>query len=233
MDVQKSPTIGKLAAALARAQGAMDYAKKDATNPFLKNKYADLASVTDAIKKPLSDNELSYVQPIAPSTDGYIHVLTVLMHSSDEWIASEITMPEGEAPKGLSAAQGRGILITYARRYGLTAMVGIVQDDDDGNTAGTRGASTPRAAARPVATPEQKAHHVDQYKNEPAGVSYCRGLALRLAYKSLHECCEKQSVNYDELYASEKLQRDLSKYLKGELLAHTQAFETPTTGEEK
>ena len=58
----QSETIGKLSEALAKAQGAMQNAVKDSSNPFFKSTYADLASVWDACRKPLSDNGLAIIQ---------------------------------------------------------------------------------------------------------------------------------------------------------------------------
>jgi hypothetical protein len=60
----QSPTIGALAAALAKSQGAMKAAHKDASNPFFKSKYADLASVWEACRAALAANGLAVCQII-------------------------------------------------------------------------------------------------------------------------------------------------------------------------
>jgi len=120
---RKSETIGKLAEALAKAQGEMSFAKKDSVNPFFKSKYADLASVIEAVREPFSKNGLSYSQFVE---DDYL--CTMLMHSSNEWILGKIKILN---PKG--DMQGLGSAMTYARRYGLSAIAGVSQDDDDGN----------------------------------------------------------------------------------------------------
>ena len=57
-----SEQINELGAALAKAQGLIEGAKKDSANPFFKSKYADLASVWEACRKHLSDNGLSVTQ---------------------------------------------------------------------------------------------------------------------------------------------------------------------------
>lgn len=126
----KSDTINELAAALAKAQKVMGVAKKDSENPFFKSKYSDLASVVDAIKNPLADNGLSYVQATDIDEHGGVIVETTLMHSSGQWIESRLRMtPTKPDPQGI------GSCITYARRYGLQALVGVPSDDDDGNAA--------------------------------------------------------------------------------------------------
>jgi hypothetical protein len=134
--MKTSEQIGELAAALAKAQGEMRHAAKDAQNPHLRNRYADLASVLDACREPLARNGLSVVQP-AESGDGVVRVTTRLMHASGQWIESELAIPYATG-KGTSDAQALGSALTYGRRYGLSAMVGIAADDDDGAGAGAK-----------------------------------------------------------------------------------------------
>lgn len=126
----QSDSIKELATALAKAQGVMEGAKKDSLNPHFKNKYADLESVWDAARKPLTDNGLSVVQiPLGMSDRGHLQVHSVLMHVSGEYIGGTIEIP------AKMDAQGIGSAITYARRYALAALVGIAPEDDDGNGA--------------------------------------------------------------------------------------------------
>src|SRR5437773_12577996 len=60
--VKHSPTIGKIGAALAKAQGQIKGAAKDSTNPHFQSHYADLASVAEACRAALSSNEIAVVQ---------------------------------------------------------------------------------------------------------------------------------------------------------------------------
>lgn len=133
--MQTSETTGELGAALAKAQGAITAAVKDATNPHLKNKYADLASVWDACRKPLTDNGLGILQGVFTEHDNgggwIVKCTTRLQHASGEWIEDVLTLP-APGQKGITPAQSIGIAATYARRYGLSAMVGITQEDTDG-----------------------------------------------------------------------------------------------------
>ena len=124
-----SEQINELATALAKAQGEITGALKDSANPFFKSKYADLASCWDACRGPLSRNGLSVLQP-AESDDGGVTVTTTLLHSSGQWVRSALRLqPKDWSPQGVGSA------ISYGRRYGLTAMIGIAQVDDDGNAA--------------------------------------------------------------------------------------------------
>lgn len=125
----RSPEIAKLAAALCKAQAAMEGAKKDSENPHFKNAYADLASVWDAVRKPLTDSGLSVVQ--FPRTNGNgVEIETTLLHVSGEFMCDVLWVPCSK-----NDAQGLGSAITYGRRYALMAVAGIAPVDDDGNAA--------------------------------------------------------------------------------------------------
>tara|TARA_R110002020_G_scaffold227539_16_gene438211 strand:+ start:450 stop:935 length:486 start_codon:yes stop_codon:yes gene_type:complete len=124
----KSAEIDKLAGALAKAQSELEGAKKESTNPFFKSNYADLHAVITSAFPYLSKNGLSVSQgnEIIP---GAVCVTTLLMHSSGQWLRSKIKLPLSKVD-----AQGVGAAITYGRRYGLSAIVGIAQYDDDANS---------------------------------------------------------------------------------------------------
>ena len=131
--MQKSDTIGELAKALSVAQGKIEGAKKDSTNPFFKSSYADLSSVWDACRKPLSDNGLAVVQTTTLTFDEDIIVDTTLLHSSGEWINGQLAVrPTKNDPQGMGSA------LTYARRYTLAAIVGVAPEDDDAEGATSR-----------------------------------------------------------------------------------------------
>lgn len=130
-----SDQINEIAAALAKAQGAMKPAVKDASNPAFKrgnkeSKYADLAANVEAAREPLAQNGIAVVQE--PTTvQGAIAVATRLLHSSGQWIHFDpLTVPLAK-----SDAHGVGSAVTYARRYSLGAALGLVAEDDDGNAA--------------------------------------------------------------------------------------------------
>jgi len=128
--MNKSDEIKDLAAALAKAQGAITDALRDSENPFFKSKYADLASVWEACRKPLSANGLSVLQAVS-SENGEYALETVLLHSSGQFMGNTIKLMLKDA-----TMQGIGSAITYARRYQLAAFVGVApDDDDDGNAA--------------------------------------------------------------------------------------------------
>lgn len=130
----QSPTLGALAAALAKAQGQFTFAAKTSEAVVTgqsKRRYADLAAVLDAVRSGLAANGLAVIQQPFARPEGGVLLRTTLAHSSGEWIASEISLPADR----MGGIQGWGSALTYARRYALAAMVGIAQDDDDGQAA--------------------------------------------------------------------------------------------------
>jgi hypothetical protein len=128
--MQPDPT-GELFAALSNAQGEIEGARKDSENPTFESRYADLQSVWAACREPLSKNNLSIWQHVIHGADGRAYLQTTIGHSSGQ------TLSDHGIPLllGRQDMQGLGSAITYARRYGLMAAVGIAPEDDDGNLA--------------------------------------------------------------------------------------------------
>ena len=123
-----SEQINELAKALAAAQGELEPAEKNSTAAVgkegkLKRKYADLTAMIDAVRKVLPKHGLSIAQIVLP-TEGVAHVRTMLMHESGQWLASECRMPYDNTGSK-NTVQSMGSAITYARRYSLSALVGV------------------------------------------------------------------------------------------------------------
>ena len=125
----KSDKIDKLASALSKAQSEMKGAEKKSINPFFNSGYADLHTVIESSFPHLTKNGLSVIQG-NESKPGEFFVTTMLLHESGQWIKSKLKMPIEKV-----TAQSIGSTITYGRRYGLSAITGIAQYDDDGNVA--------------------------------------------------------------------------------------------------
>lgn len=129
----KSPPV-TFAEAFVKLQGEIKPAVKDATNPAFRSKYADLSAVWEAVRGPLADNGFGVIQ--APQFEGETMFLeTTLLHASGDRMVSRYPLrPMKHDP------QGYGSAITYAKRYALSAMLGVVaDDDDDGNAASGNG----------------------------------------------------------------------------------------------
>lgn len=130
----RSDSITELATALALAQGEIEGAKKDSENPHFRSKYADLASIWDACREPLSKHGLAIIQSprlVSAGENLWIcEVETMLLHKSGEFISDAIGIPVTRAD-----AQGVGSAATYGKRYALASFVGVAPEDDDGEAA--------------------------------------------------------------------------------------------------
>ena len=146
----KSESITNLAAALAKAQAEMPVAVFDATNPFLKNKYASLGAVIQASRPILAKHKLSLVQfPISDTTS--IGVESILTHESGEFVSERIVIPLTEE-RGKSKVQAAGSTLTYLRRYSWASILGMYSDEDsDGGSA--TGHHSPVQAFQPKPAP--------------------------------------------------------------------------------
>jgi len=125
IDTWSSPTITKLASALAKAQLEISNPKKKNDNPFFKSKYADLAECINTALPVLNSHGIAITQL---QQGDKMHTFLLL---GDEWLRSECPICcNGQK------AQDMGSAITYARRYSFSAICCIAQEDDDANNAG-------------------------------------------------------------------------------------------------
>lgn len=129
--MQTSESITEIAKAMSAFQGEIKQPDKSADNPFFKSKYVPLNKVIAAFKESGPKHGLSFLQyPV--NGEHSIGVETLLMHTSGEWIKFEPFFLPIDKP----TAQGAGSATTYAKRYALSAALGIDSDeDDDGNQA--------------------------------------------------------------------------------------------------
>lgn len=145
--MQRSEQINEIAAAMAKAQAEIEGATRDRENPAFRSKYADLGAVWDAIRAPLSANNIAVVQFPRIREGGGIEVETMMMHSSGQWMSEVLGMPVTKADQ-----HGHGSSITYARRFALSSMCGVAPVDLDGNDehAGTKGMANGGGDFRPA-----------------------------------------------------------------------------------
>ena len=143
--------LDKLLPSLIKFQSECPAIVKDKENSFIteKNKgkkamYADLATINETIKKPLSNNNLAITQPI---NDGVLQ--TYLYHISGQFIKSEIKLStEQKTPQAI------GSEITYMRRYSVCAILGIAADDDDDGNAATTPTTNKNTPHSPTTPPK-------------------------------------------------------------------------------
>lgn len=129
----QSENVNELFAALSKAQANLRPAQFNKVNPHFKSKYADMTAVLDAVRKPLADHGLAITQTTEVKEGAFV-LVTRLGHSSGQWIAGEYPLPHGGRPHEVGSA------ISYAKRYSLSAIVGVsADDDDDANAAQSSG----------------------------------------------------------------------------------------------
>jgi hypothetical protein len=93
--------------------------------------YASFDNVVETIAPELNSQGLGYTHTF----DGQDIVCT-LFNAEGETITSKLTLST-EILKGMNASQSMGAAITYARRYTLTAILGLVTDDDTDGVVNT------------------------------------------------------------------------------------------------
>lgn len=129
-----SEATKNLATALASFQGAVTSVTKGKTadTGTFSYRYADLADIAATAYPLLSSHGLAFACCPRATERGY-ELAGVLMHTSGESI-------EGSLPLYGSNPQQIGSSLTYARRYLLGALTGIVTDEDDDGASVGRGA---------------------------------------------------------------------------------------------
>lgn len=178
MTEQEQPKM-ELTKALVAFQRAMPAIPKNKTAQITSPKgsysysYADLASIFKAIREPLAAQGLAVSQlPEISDGDG-IHLRTVLLHESGESISGVVCMP------ATGGAQAFGSALTYARRYGLSAILGLVTEDDDDGGAATP-PSKPSKTTRRGPKPAKAGHDKpDSPPVDDGGVLIARGSTFK------------------------------------------------------
>lgn len=155
--MKTSEQINELAVALNKAQSDFMVAKKDAKNPFFKSKYATLNSVYEAVAQALLSNGFTIIQPICGDS-----VETTLIHASGQFITSSCPIVCAKA----NDPQAMGSAITYARRYSLASLLGVMTDeDDDGEKAMGRTDKKPvPKKENPAPAPEKQEEQAEPQK---------------------------------------------------------------------
>lgn len=146
--MKTSSSIGAIAPALVAASAELGPVVKDSVNPAFRNRYASLDAIMEQIRPVLARHGLAVIQSgTTPETiDGRlmsVGVETMILHKSGEWVSSGVILPV-EKP----TSQGVGSALSYGRRYGLSAVLGLTAEDDDGQAASAR----PVASSAPVAS---------------------------------------------------------------------------------
>jgi hypothetical protein len=148
--------------AFVAAQAEFETPKKTATlvvGGGQKRTYADLGAYLDAVKPALHKHGLALLQPVSFGADE-ISIQTVVADGKGDKIESPLLALPVDRTGNRNAVQALGSTITYARRYSLMCFLGLVGEDDDGETANMAKAQPKqqtKPASQPVAQPTQPA----------------------------------------------------------------------------
>ena len=131
--MNQSNEINEIAQAITAVQGALTGIPKDRTVKVKSKtgaeysyKYATLDSIWNAIRPTLVENKLAIIQtPEWDAQAAQAFLTTTVAHESGQWVSGRIPMTANPDP------QQMGSQITYLRRYGLSALLGITADEDD------------------------------------------------------------------------------------------------------
>lgn len=188
MLIDKSETLGELFKALALFQTSMPIVPQTKKNPFFKSTYADLSTLWDKAGRLAAKQGLSVSQFPLSTEDGRIGVMTILGHSSGEYMTSSYYLKPTKTD-----AQAAGSTITYARRQSLAAALGLSsEEDDDGNNASVKA---------PAA--KKKDEHIDPTKPKDPATSNASG-----------EAWDKKDPIFKA--DTEKKKKDMLTYLKAQ-----------------
>lgn len=154
-----SAETDQIFSALAEAQGEFErvIADRKGQTGHRTYRYADLSAHLSVIRPILPKHGLAIVQrPVQDDNDiTLVRLQTVLTHSSGQWFAGMVKMrstgEKAETPQSI------GSVITYARRYGLAALLGLAaEEDDDGAAASLPPGVRPAPASASTAKPQIK-----------------------------------------------------------------------------
>ena len=127
-----SESIVNISQALLKVQKEIEDPKQTAENPFFKSKYTPLVDILKLARPIYNKHGITILQDIQG-----VSVSTIFLHESGEWIQQDgcTLIPDKETP------QAGGSAITYARRYSISAWLGIASDEDDDGNAGSKNKS--------------------------------------------------------------------------------------------
>ena len=127
--VFKSDNLKELPAAFIALQNDLKPIKEDAQGN--RSKYASLTAVMKGIQHHLTTHGFVLFHTMRDGGANSARMETVLMHKSGEYISSTIEVPIAKP----NDPQAYGSAMTYGRRYSIMALLGLVTDDDDGQSA--------------------------------------------------------------------------------------------------
>lgn len=169
MESYCSTDITQLAKAMLQVQKELAPVTKDALNPYTRSKYATLNAIMEVCKPVLLSHGIWLTQITVPSEPGTVALLTKLTHAETGQYQAALTV----LPLQKMDSQSAGAALTYSRRYGLSALLGLVTEDDDD----AESTKLPPRPTRPMPSSQPQAQPQVQSQEQPdlpqiAGVVY-------------------------------------------------------------
>jgi hypothetical protein len=197
--MNKSDSIVEISKALAKFQAKVKQPLKDADNPFFKSKYVPLESVVEAITNEAPNHGLSFVQWALNDEQGRVGVATMLMHESGEFIEFDPVFMNAEK----NTPQGAGSLITYLKRYSLSAVFGITSDQDDDANESSGNNNKPKQQADPL--------------TEKLTVTFSQAMQKLGSANNVYKALNTNQTNMKKLFGSnnKKQKEETLKQLEG------------------
>ena len=175
-----SDSLENLAGALAKAQAEFSTPKRTkeamvtATRRY---NYADLQDVLASVREPLAKHGLSVTQ-MTQEFAGQVELVTLLLHSSGEWLRSVYPVKaKTERPQEFGSA------LTYARRYTLSALLGIASEEDDDAQGAQAAQKDTGSDPAHEAVHKKVAEKARQEPSEPDLELMAEGASIRGRYK--------------------------------------------------
>ncbi|HHF3796158.1 TPA: ERF family protein [Haemophilus influenzae] len=149
-------------------------------------KYAELSKVLDTCRPILAEHNLVITQLVTVLNDEPT-LVTTLFHKSGQFLRSCYPLVKAGV-KQANDAQQVGAAITYARRYALTAMLFMAQEDDDAASVGKREQSSPPKSERPNNSNKSTPQAMSSTQANVTSKSVIERLKDRLKGKTKEEC---------------------------------------------
>lgn len=196
--MKRSENCADLSAALAKAQLEMSNPSFDSSNPHFRSKFASLAAVRNAVIPVMAKHGISVTQELTTTERG-VACLTVLHHASGQFME----FGPLEMPASKMDAQGFGSASTYAKRYSLQAVGGVVGDeDDDGNAASGKGKDeSGKPDTAPVANDPRILAYAARFR-DAMDADEEESVKARMVYEVHEELNKLKDPNKAELYVA-------------------------------
>lgn len=152
-------------AAIAMAQAEIGgVVAKDRLNSYLNVKFASFASITQLAIPAFAKQGLAVLVENWRDADGLV-VRTILAMSDSARTHIDICIPIPSRKDGSVSPQEIGIALSYGRRYGILALAGLAEGDDDGMEVAQQQSQQPRQQQR---QPQRQAPQQRGQQQRPA-----------------------------------------------------------------